>query len=141
VTEPPSNRTILIVDEDLGFVLWLGQLIKELGYLSLPASSCRQAASHIEKLNVSVSVAIVNPGLRGSSQLLQALVAVSNRTRIILIRDRGVDIPPGISASATLEKPSSWDRISHEDWLYKVRRALTDAPLLAARAAVIGGSS
>ena len=43
--EPPRGPTILIVDEDVGFVWWLGELFSEFGYRSIPALSCRQALS------------------------------------------------------------------------------------------------
>ncbi len=38
---------VLIVDGDLGFLLWLGQLLAKAGYPVLPAGSCAEAFSHI----------------------------------------------------------------------------------------------
>ena len=141
MTEPPPQRTVLMVDEDLGFLLWLGQLFAEIGYRSVPASSCRQAASHLKKLKVNISLVVVNQGLKGARSLLKTLEGDANRIRIILIRNPTATAFVAVPESAILDKPRAWENIARAEWLQRLRQALADAPPLAAAAAAAGSSS
>src|SRR3989442_1016104 len=42
VPEPLRRSIVLIVDDDLGFVCWLGDILAEAGYQSVPASDSRE---------------------------------------------------------------------------------------------------
>lgn len=64
---------MLILDDDLGFVWWLGEIFTELGYGAVPAPSCPQALSMIEALDLSVDLAILNPELPGISPMIRAI--------------------------------------------------------------------
>jgi hypothetical protein len=44
MSAPAIAKTVLIVDEDLGFVFWLGRLLTETGYQAWPARSGVEAA-------------------------------------------------------------------------------------------------
>ena len=37
--------TVLIVDEDVGFVFWLGEILTKLGCRAVPALDCTQAVA------------------------------------------------------------------------------------------------
>jgi hypothetical protein len=37
--------TVLIIDNDLGFMFWLGQILSEAGYAVLPAKSAPEAST------------------------------------------------------------------------------------------------
>ena len=63
---------ILIVDRDLGFLFWLGQLLAEAGYRVLPALTCAEAFSHIKTFGVTIDDVIVEQGLRGASEMVQS---------------------------------------------------------------------
>jgi hypothetical protein len=69
VSQVASVPTVLILDDDLGFVWWLGEIFTELGY----APSCPQALSTIEALDLSVDLAILNPELPGISPMIRAI--------------------------------------------------------------------
>lgn len=69
-----STPTILIVDNDLGFVLWLGQILTDVGCQAVPALRCQDTAPLVEELNLGLDMVIANPGLPGASAMIRALV-------------------------------------------------------------------
>ena len=52
MTETLSGPTVLIVDKDLGFLWWLGEIFSEAGYDVAPALDCKQAFSLTTELNL-----------------------------------------------------------------------------------------
>jgi hypothetical protein len=109
----------LIVDADLGFVGWLGELFSEAGYRALPALNCRQAVSLIRKFKLDLDVLAVNEGLPGVLGMIEKLRRAHRSLRIVIIREPAVDGVP-IRAHATLDRPSAWEPISRKVWLKKV---------------------
>jgi len=131
VTGSLRNHTALIVEEDVGFLLWLGQLLTEAGYRTIPAQGFRQAATFVREIGVPIHLAVVNLGLKGASSMLRALGAAHHDLRIIAIGNPGKEVPAQVPASAILDKPRSSERVSHEDWMQRIHQAVTDAPPLA----------
>jgi DNA-binding response OmpR family regulator len=121
----------LIVDEDLGFVGWLGELFSEAGYRALPALNCRQAISLIKKFKLDVDVLAVNEGLPGISGMIGMLRRPHRPLKIVVIRNPSADHHVFL-AHATLERPSGWDPISRPFWLKKVLSVLKQAEARAA---------
>jgi len=119
---------ILIVDDDLGFVWWLGALLAEAGYQTLPATSCRQALSRIKRLNGSLGAAIVNPTLPGGHRLLETLGNLPCQVNTILVCDPGADVLQADARGTVLEKPRAGEAFSREAWRRRVQQALAHAP-------------
>ena len=69
----PHLRTVLILDDDLGFVFWLGHLLDTAGYSALPAKSVPDAAMLIMQLDLRVDVLLVNLALAGAADFIGAL--------------------------------------------------------------------
>jgi len=130
LSTPPS---VLIVDEDLGFLGWLGDLFSEAGYRALPALSCRQALALIRQYDLDVDVLAVDEGLPGVSGMIGLLQRARRPLKIVAIRSRTSDYVADIPAHATIERPSGWEPISRPLWLKKVLAVLKQAE---ARAAV-----
>lgn len=65
--------TILIVNRDLGFVVWLGCALCDAGHTALPATSLREASSIEKKLAHKLDVLIVEPSLAGAGRLAARL--------------------------------------------------------------------
>jgi hypothetical protein len=63
----------LVVDDDLGFVWWFGEIFFRAGYQVVPALSCREAISRVKELDLRVDLVLVNPKLRGVSRMLRLL--------------------------------------------------------------------
>lgn len=125
-TEKGQIRTVLIADEDLGFVWWLGHVLAEAGYQSLPALNCRQAASRIKQMKGNVDAVIMNPRLPGSSNLIRKLDA-AKRVKVIAVRDVPNMDFEGILASAVLQKPQGREQILRQEWLKRIRKAFAKA--------------
>jgi len=76
---PPHRKpTVLIVDDDLGFVMWLGEIFTELGWNTVPASDCQDAVSRVGLLDLDVDLIVVNPALSGVSEMVQTLSRVGD---------------------------------------------------------------
>jgi two-component SAPR family response regulator len=114
--------TVWIVDNDLGFVCWLGELITEAGYLALPALRCREAALLMKKLGLPADVLFVNPHLKGVPRLLQTVRRANRQVKIVAIQSPSIVPPVAVNADATLQRPS--EPISRLDWLRKVNTLL-----------------
>ena len=132
MTNLPSARSVLIVDEDLGFLSWLGDLFTEAGYRTLPALNCRQAVSMLRKFSMDIDIVAINERMPGVSGILKKLNRPDRQLRIVAIRDAGVEGPPAIPAHATLERPSGSESISRTVWLEQVLTALRRADAKAA---------
>ena len=121
--EPPRGPTILIVDEDVGFVWWLGELFSEFGYRSIPALSCRQALSLVRQNPTPVQLLVIDPSLRGVARLIQVLRSMQP-PKIVLIQESGLREIPGLGVVAALERPSGWAPLSRAEWRQRVQRLL-----------------
>jgi hypothetical protein len=124
VSRNPGPPAVLIVDEDLGFVGWLGEIFSQAGYRALPALSCHQAVSLIKRLNIDIDVIAVSERLRGLSAMIGTLTLPHRPLKIVLIRDRPMRAPEPIFAHASLERPSGWEPISRSDWIQKILHVL-----------------
>jgi hypothetical protein len=65
--------TVLIIDNDLGFMFWLGQILNEAGYAVLPAKSASEAVELMSENNIEADLLIINPSLPGVVRLVGEL--------------------------------------------------------------------
>jgi hypothetical protein len=125
VSDEAGSPTALIVDDDVGFILWLGEMITESGYQAVPALECRQAMTLVKKLALRVDVLVVNPKLPGAARAVKALESGHPRLRVVLIHDASEPGgPQWDSKHAILERPSAWEPVSRPQWVTKVRKVL-----------------
>ncbi len=120
----PGSALALIVDHDLGFVMWLGEIFTELGCQTVPALHCRQALALTERFDLPIAILLINPQLRGADRVIHMLVAANPDVRLVLIRDGAAD-QIDIAARQTLERPSPGEPISRPDWVAKIRKLLS----------------
>lgn len=118
----PGSRSCLalIVDHDLGFLMWLGDVFSELGCQAVPALNCRQGLALTKRLELSITTLVLNPELPGAARTVKALVAANPGLRVVLICDaaahphpnngNGRANPTGIAATLRLERPSPGSR-------------------------------
>jgi DNA-binding NtrC family response regulator len=132
VTQSPAPTTVWIVDDDLGFVWWLGEIFTDAGCRAVPALSCVQAISLLQMLNVGIDLLVVNPRLPGISGMLQVLSRANRSLKIVVIGRAFPTAPAAIHPQANLERPSGSDSISRAEWLKKVRRLLKEVAAAAA---------
>ena len=109
--------TVLIVDDNLGFVTWLGATLAANGYPTLPASTSSAAEFLIaERLIATIDLAIVNLELTGSLELVRALRRANRVLKVIAIED-----------SMSIVRPSEVDAAhsrSKAGWVATVERVL-----------------
>jgi len=118
----PGGPMVLVADEDVGFIWWLGELFAEFGYRSIPALGCRQALSLFRRSDSEVHIALINPRLRGGARLISILrhLGVS---KIVLIQEPGHHrLVDGVLAS--IETPTGLGPISRMEWRQKLQRLL-----------------
>jgi hypothetical protein len=122
--EPARKPLVLIVDEDLGFVWWLGEMFSQAGCQVVPALSAGEMDSITRELNRAVDVIVVNPALEGISDTLRNL-SQSRAPKVVAIRDQ--DEPEsGLAAHASLNRPSGAAQLSEEHWRASVKRLVKD---------------
>jgi DNA-binding NtrC family response regulator len=124
VNASTGSPTALIVDDDLGFLLWLGEMLTESGYQAVPALQCREALTLVKKLALRIDVLVLNPELRGAARAMNVLEGQHPRLRVVLIRDPSTPAPVLDPNHATLERPSAWEPISRPQWITKMRKVL-----------------
>lgn len=123
----PGSPTALIVDDDVGFILWLGEMFTASGYQAYPALQCREALTLTRKLALRVDVLVVNPDLPGATRAMRSLTSAQPALRVVLIRDPAKSGPLPHSIHPALERPSAWEPISRPQWIMKIRKALMSA--------------
>lgn len=133
MTDSPDATTVWIVDDDLGFVWWLGELFTAAGCRALPALSCDQAISLKKTLNVGIDLLVVNLHLRGVGEMLRVFTRVHPRLKIVAIGPPTEAIETKIRPWTSIERPAAAQSVSRADWLKRVRKLLKE---MAAAAAV-----
>jgi hypothetical protein len=125
VSEPSGAHTLLIVDNDVGFLWWLGEIFTEAGYRAVPALNCSQALAAVKKFQLQIDLLVVNPALTGVARLATSLERLNRDIKIVVIREGPIGLKyPGFRYDATLTRPSGWEPISRTDWLRKLRTLL-----------------
>ena len=124
--QPPAATTVWIVDDDLGFVWWLGEIFTEAGCRAFPALSCAQMISLGRKLNVGIDLLVVNPQLPGVIGMLQTLGRAHHNPQIVTIGEAPQALLAAIRPRASLQRPSGSDSVSRTEWRKKVRKLLKD---------------
>lgn len=125
------RRTVLIVDEDFGFVCWLGELLAEVGYDVIPASDTRSALALIDELNLRVNLLIVNPKIRGAFKMTRLMSSIHDGLKIVAIGNPGMVAGEAIPAQTTMERPGSSESLSRQECLSSIRKVLKNAQIAA----------
>ena len=116
----PHVPTVLIVDNDLAFVFWLGEIFEQLKWDTVPALSCRP----VKLLGLSeADLIIVNPALNGVSDMLGTF----NRARPPKIVFIGTDAAKRtrLHFDATLDRPEVGSEVSRAKWTKRIRQMLS----------------
>jgi CheY-like chemotaxis protein len=112
--EQSPAQIILIVDDDLGFVMWLGHSLAAAGYLTLPLTSAPESLRIIAELELAaIGLAIVNPAALGMAHLIDTLRSRQGYLRVIATEP---------SSRSTIDLNAA-----EAEWVTKVRRILEKA--------------
>ena len=109
-----SRQIVLVLDEDLGFVMWVGQVLSAAGMIPVPARSCSEAKGRLREFNLQPDLAVVNPTLPGALEFIHEIEA----SAIVYTIDVPAAGARGVMTRYSGNKPSA------ETWVTKVKRAL-----------------
>lgn len=84
--------TILILDDDLGFTLWLGQALSASNCRALPATNVTEAAALIGHFSLMVDLVILNPCVPGGAEFTRTLRTDQGRLRVATLDVDGNDL-------------------------------------------------
>jgi DNA-binding response OmpR family regulator len=105
-------RTVLIVDTDLGFVFWLGKILSEAGYQSIPATNVSDALTMIATLELQPDLSVLNPSVPGADLFIER--QRPSKRKIVAIGDAETS---NIAVDGYKRKPSRADEQAKSDWL------------------------
>jgi len=115
-------KTILIVDRDLGFVFWLGQILDAAGYVAVPAKGVANAAEIVVKLRLSVDVLVAPMDEDGLHEFVERLRCSSPDLHVVALANEedpaGATPPPG---AVWKRKPQHRDEAAKSEWLGLIR--------------------
>lgn len=121
--------TILIIDDDLGFLMYLGRILADAGYQALPALSIQEAVDLIRRLRTQVEL-VVLPLSTDLNHVIPALTVGTARPKVIATEDT---TQPKYAIAAIVDdvlvKPSSREEPQPRQWLDVVRRVLQPVAL------------
>jgi hypothetical protein len=115
-------QRVMIVDDDLGFVWWLGEIFSDAGCRALPALSCGDAVVLAKRLGFEPDLIILNPNLRGASKMLKNYVQTNPLLKIVTIGPPLKRLGSIHRGHAILERPSPSDLFLRRDWLVKLQK-------------------
>jgi len=115
-----------LVDHDLAFLIWLGEMLGRAGYLVLPASGLEEAARHDVQLDVDIVLGIASAAILRSAAVGQLS---RFRNRWIAAIDPFESFSPdpetfqNLGIAAALRKPERLDASREWKWLRVIRVA------------------
>jgi hypothetical protein len=115
-------KNILIVDDDLGFVFWLGSALFSADYQPWPACHLSDVPALAGKSAVAMDLLIVNPSLPGVSMLTALLRRSQAQLKVIRLRAEGKVKLPDIQSRRRM--PDSSGESAKREWLAAVRQTL-----------------
>ena len=110
-----SRKFILIVDNDLGFLVWLGLALAKQGFVTIPAMGAEAAQQAVEDLSLTIDLVIVNFEIQEAMEFIRRLKRSSENLKVIAIEDTIT------SVNRTADASHSRSRMG---WLTVVRRVL-----------------
>ncbi|HLK48812.1 MAG TPA: response regulator [Bryobacteraceae bacterium] len=112
-----SPPAILIVDDDLGFLVWLGLTLSAGGFVTVPATTGPQAEQLLADLAIRINLAIVNLTLPRTAELAGLLKRRNPLVKVIAIQTASA----GPALSIKTDGVHSRSRLG---WITLVRKVL-----------------
>jgi len=92
-------KNILIVDDDLGFLFWLGAVLTAADYQPWPACSVSDAIGGVSRKSmVRIDLLIVNPSLAGVSKLIALLRRTQAGLKVMALGPQDKTALPSVNA-------------------------------------------
>ena len=117
-------KSVLIVEDDLGFVFWLGGVLAGAGYQALPACSVSKATELVEEAASPIDLLIVDPSLPGVSRLIANLRRSAVALKVIALRAEVKTKLRGVNAWRPKSGPAQDPAKQKREWLEAVKDVL-----------------
>src|ERR1700687_5104323 len=91
------HKNVLIVENDLGFLFWLGGALNAGDYQSWPACGVSDANALVREGAVRIDLLIINPSLPGVSKLIALLRRSHAKLKVIALGVRKARSDCGVS--------------------------------------------
>jgi two-component SAPR family response regulator len=116
--------TVLIIDNDLGFMFWLGQILNEAGYLVLPAGAVSEAVDLMSENKIEADLLIIKPSLPGVISLVAELRLSRSGLKVIASTEMEGQTYDSSGIDYSLVKPVGADEALRQTWLQTIRELL-----------------
>ena len=120
------SQEVFILDNDLGFLMWLAEILAASGFEPIPAHNVEEAERMAHALRRPIDLLIVNPKLPGARKFSEKLKTDhQGLLTLLLLPDRGdLDATiPGVRAFR--RKPSIADDRAKSEWVSAIREMLS----------------
>lgn len=118
-------KTVLIVDDDLGFAFWLGQALDRAGYETWPARSVTAAKSLLKEVRLAVDLLVITASLPRALAFANYLGRTRTDFKVIAVYEElAGSIKPFPKASAIHQKPQIIDTAAKLEWVKLVAGVL-----------------
>jgi DNA-binding response OmpR family regulator len=112
-------KNILIVDNDLGFVFWLGAVLIAADYQPWPACSPSDAITLLSRRPlVRLDLLIVNASLPGASKLITHFRRTQVQLKVMALGPQDKTLP---GVNAWRQKPSRTDDSAKQEWVRAIK--------------------
>ena len=124
---PKTEKTVLIVDDDLGFAFWLGQALDRAGFQTWPARSVASAESLLQEMKLRVDLLLIAASLPQAHDFAARMESFHSDLKVIAVYD---DIDRVVEQfardGAVRQKPQAIDSAMESDWVKLVADTLVN---------------
>ncbi len=108
-------QTLLVVDDDLAFIFWLGFGLDAHGLQTVPAKNATAARALLGRIEYPLRAAIVNAALPGTVRLVKDLRKHQPDLKVISVG--GSEEAPLPGSDAALQRPAELGDAAKAEWL------------------------
>ncbi len=108
-------QTLLVVDDDLAFVFWLGFGLDSHGLQAVPAKNATAARALLGRIEYPLRAAIVNAALPGTARLVKDLRRHQPDLRVISLGSAEESALPG--SDAARQRPAELGEAAKSEWV------------------------
>ena len=114
-------KNVLIVDDNVGFLFWLGEVLAGANYQPWPASSAVDAGKMLKSRRLAhLDLLVVNPSLRGVASLIARLRRTMPTLKVLAVDPLNDKQVRGVNAWHA--RPNRADVSARQEWLREVGR-------------------
>jgi CheY-like chemotaxis protein len=114
-------KNVLIVDDNVGFLFWLGEVLAGSNYQPWPACSAADASKMLRSKHLAqLDLLVVNPSLRGATAFIARLRRNRPTLKVLAVDPLNEKQVRGVNAWHA--RPNRADVTARQQWLREVGR-------------------